>query len=179
MGKESMHPAIMDVPGAFLAYNLFISGIESFGQLSSSHATERKDQLVLMTVFTFLPDKIVINAYALYNSIPFPYKENIISHRKFKRLIAMALVDSLLQQKKQQMMIQKTPISPHCWTMHQRKNCFRHRYSDTHIVELRTKKACQVLPLQIFRWTCSQTRPIFLRSMFSLRSCRLIHSFSW
>lgn len=69
-----------------------MNGVDRFDQLRAAHATERKEMLVPMSIFTFLLDASIINAYALYITMPADDGVGEVTLREFKRQIAESLV---------------------------------------------------------------------------------------
>lgn len=64
-----MHATVIEVPAIVMSYNLFMNGVDRFDQLRSSHSIARREKRVPMSVFTFLLDPSIVNAFALYNTM--------------------------------------------------------------------------------------------------------------
>ena len=69
LGNESMHRTVVQVPAIIVAYNIFMNGVDKFDQYRSTNATERREKRVTMTIFTFLLDAAMMNAYAIQGLI--------------------------------------------------------------------------------------------------------------
>lgn len=93
-GNECIHRTIFHVPAIVVAYNLFMNGVDRFDQLRSTNACVRKESKVTMTLFTFLLDASIQNAFTVRN-VMHPEKKTTL--REFKRVVAQQLVDDYLQ----------------------------------------------------------------------------------
>ena len=93
-GNECIHRTIFLVPAIVVAYNLFMNGVDRFDQLRSTNACVRKESRVTMTLFTFLLDASIQNAFTVRNAMH-PEKKSTL--REFKRVVAQQLVDDYLQ----------------------------------------------------------------------------------
>ena len=98
IGKESMHRMELEVPAPFVAYNVFMNGIDRSEQRRSTNPTRWKEQRACMSIFTAFLDMSCMNAYSLYNVVE---KENSkrLSYQEFKRAIISSLISPLRAQK--------------------------------------------------------------------------------
>lgn len=91
LGTEFLHPTFVEVPAIVMAFNHFMKVINRFDQRRVTNTTARKEQLVPISVFTFLLDPSIQNRYAVYKSIR-TEDEALIPLRQIKRRIAETLV---------------------------------------------------------------------------------------
>ncbi len=68
-GNEVLHRTDFLVPAPIVAYNKFMNGVDRMDQLHSTHVTQRREKRVHMTIFTYLLDLSVTQAYAIYQKI--------------------------------------------------------------------------------------------------------------
>jgi hypothetical protein len=97
IGNESMHRTVLMVPAPIVAYNIFMNGVDRFDQYRSTNPTVRKERRVPMSIFTFLLDASVQNAFAIQKSID---PQSSCDFREFKQVIAEKLVFPYLNEKK-------------------------------------------------------------------------------
>ena len=95
-GDESFHRSVIKVPSLALACSVFMNGVDRFDQLRSTNAIVRKEKRVSMSLFTFMLDAAVLNAFALSKQ---ESPELTMTARGFKRRIAEALVAPELMKK--------------------------------------------------------------------------------
>ena len=88
-GHESFHRSVIKVPSLVLACNAFMNGVDRFDQLRSTNAIARKEKRVSMSLFTFMLDAAILNAYALHKQ---ESDTPLLVPREFKRRIAEAFV---------------------------------------------------------------------------------------
>ncbi|HEY9301516.1 MAG TPA: hypothetical protein VIQ31_35160, partial [Phormidium sp.] len=65
LGMECMTRSSLHVPAVVVAYNLYMNAVDRFDQARGTNACQRKEVRLNMSVFTFLIDAAVSNAYAL------------------------------------------------------------------------------------------------------------------
>ena len=94
LGKEVFHRTILRVPAIVVAYNIFMNSVDRFDQYRKTNELLRREKRVNMSIFTFLIDASINNAYALFRKL-FPEKK--ISMTEFKRRIAEQLVSKSRQ----------------------------------------------------------------------------------
>ena len=70
-----------------------MNGVDRFDQYRSTNAIERREKRVTMTIFTFLLDAALLNAYAIQGIIDPEGKKDF---REFKRIVAQMLVQKHL-----------------------------------------------------------------------------------
>ncbi len=95
------------VPSIISAYNLYMNGVDKFDQVRSTNSTQRKEQRVSMTIFTFLLDSAIQNAYSILPLIDKTIKKKV-EFRHFKREIAKALVKPFMD-------LKNIPMTPVCY----------------------------------------------------------------
>lgn len=83
-GDEALHQTLIKVPSLFMAYNLFMNGMDWFDQLRAPHVTEQKKRRVPMSILTFILEASIINGYALFKSIA-DDTQTVMPLRGFKR----------------------------------------------------------------------------------------------
>ncbi len=100
MGNETFHRTELQVPAIIVAYNLFMNAVDRFDQMRSTNITARREKRVPMSIFTFLLDASIHNAFALLKEVD-PEKANSMKDMKeFKRQVAEQLVASFSRSKK-------------------------------------------------------------------------------
>lgn len=83
---------IVEAPELFLAYNMFMNGVDRFYQLRASNEIERRYKGIPIPIFTLLMDARIINAYALYRSLLIGNGDEGVIIRELKWKIAESLV---------------------------------------------------------------------------------------
>jgi hypothetical protein len=68
-GNETMHHKDFLVAALIVAYNMFMNGVDRMDQYRSTLATQRKAKRLHMTIFTFLMDLGISQAFAVYKKI--------------------------------------------------------------------------------------------------------------
>ena len=99
IGNEAMHRTVLMVPVPIVAYNIFMNGVDRFDQYRSTNPMTRKERRVPLSIFTFLLDASVQNAFAIRKTID---PQSSCDYREFKRFIAEQLVIPYLNEKKNQ-----------------------------------------------------------------------------
>jgi hypothetical protein len=97
LGHEAMDQSGLKVPAIVVAYNIFMNAVDRFDQMRATHATERREQRITMSIFTFLIDAAIQNGYAVMKQL---YPENKISQKEYKRRVAEQLVAEHLNAQK-------------------------------------------------------------------------------
>jgi hypothetical protein len=105
-GTEVLHRTDFFVPAPIVAYNKFMNRVDRMDQLRSTHVIQRREKRVHMTIFTYLLDLSITQAYTIYQKlvegkgdvIPFFFFE-------FKRSICSRLISPLCSNR------QKRPIT--------------------------------------------------------------------
>lgn len=87
MGDESLHRTMMNVPAIIVAYNLFMNGVDVVDQMRASQPMAREEQRVTMTMFFFLIDIAIQNAFSLSKVLNTGHCSNS-SILSFKREVA-------------------------------------------------------------------------------------------
>ena len=88
-GNEIYHKTKLLVPAVIVAYNIFMNSVDRFDQYRQTNITQRREKRVPMSIFTFILDACINNAYAIYQKIN---KTTTIDMKEFKRRIAEQLV---------------------------------------------------------------------------------------
>ena len=101
VGKESMHRTELEVPAPFVAYNIFMNGVDRTEQRRATNPTRRKEQRACMSIFTAFLDMSCMNAYSLYNVLEEDNAKKM-PFREFKRSIILALITPLRNDRKGQ-----------------------------------------------------------------------------
>ena len=99
IGNEAMHRTVLMVPAPIAAYNKFMNGVDRFDQYRSNNPTARKEKCVPLSIFTFLLDASVQNAFAIQKIID---PKSSCEFREFKQVIAEKLVLPYLNEKRNQ-----------------------------------------------------------------------------
>lgn len=89
-GTESMHRMAFEAPLMLISDKHFMNRVDRLDQLRERLVTERRKLLVLMYIYTLLLDTIVINSYALYETLPL-VGPSLLPRYKLKQQIAEAL----------------------------------------------------------------------------------------
>ena len=85
-----MSKSIFNVPAPIVVYNLFMNGVDRFDQLRSTNPCQRKEMRVTMTMFTYLIDAAIQNAFTIHSMID--TEQSFDCLREFKRSLSMDLV---------------------------------------------------------------------------------------
>jgi hypothetical protein len=91
-----MHCKDLLVAAPIVAYNMFMNGIDRMDQYRSTLATQRKEKRLHMTIFTFLMDLGISQAFAVYQKIADERNEST-QHNffEFKRKVCESLIKEL------------------------------------------------------------------------------------
>lgn len=160
-GEEALHRTTVFVPAVIVAYNLFMNSVDRFDQVRSTNATCRKEQRVPMSLFTFLLDASVQNAYAIQQAIPNASGPQP-TVREFKRRIAEAFVVPLVERN-----VRRRTLIPVTSTQTNHEIA-PHLESSTHmLLENNAKKSVQC-------FLCKVTSPKgkASKSIYSCAACR-------
>jgi len=92
-GNEKMHHNDFLVAAPFVAYNMFMNGVNRMDQYQSALATQRKEKRLHMTIFTFLMDLGISQAFPVHQKIADernePAQHNFF---EFKRKVCESLI---------------------------------------------------------------------------------------
>lgn len=88
-GNEVLHRKEFHVPAIIGAYNKFMNSVDRMDQRRSTNPTQRKEQRLHMSIFTYILDLSALQAYAVQQAIS---DEAIASFVEFKRSICEAFV---------------------------------------------------------------------------------------
>ncbi|RLN74357.1 hypothetical protein BBJ28_00008624 [Nothophytophthora sp. Chile5] len=93
---DMMHRSTFNVPAVIVAYNQAMNAVDRVDQLRSTNPTRRKEKRLTMSLFTWLLDLAVINAFALLREVNYEHWRNL-TLREFKRRIAEEMTASELR----------------------------------------------------------------------------------
>ena len=110
MGNESMHRTLLHVPAVVVAYNMFMNGVDKYDQYRSTNAIVRKEKRVPMSIFTFLLDASIQNAFTIMRTISAPVSATC-SLREFKRRVAESLVTAWIEKCQRRATLQQMSTS--------------------------------------------------------------------
>lgn len=88
MDNERMHATTVEAPAVFTGDIHYMSFVDRFDQLRAAHKTDRKERCITMSIFRFLLDARVINAYALYSTLEGGADKRLMTLQEFKRQVA-------------------------------------------------------------------------------------------
>ncbi|KUF85454.1 hypothetical protein AM588_10000940 [Phytophthora nicotianae] len=88
-----LHREVLLVPAVVAAYNVAMNGVDRVDQLRSTNPTRRKEQRISMSIFTWLLDLSLINAFALMHHIQANAKAPR-TLREFKRRVCESLTNA-------------------------------------------------------------------------------------
>jgi len=91
-GTEVLHRTDFWVAAPIVAYNMFMNGVDRMDQYRATLATQRKEQRVHMTLFTYILDLCVTQAYAIYRKMCQTRRVATDSYFNFKRSICSTLI---------------------------------------------------------------------------------------
>lgn len=94
-GTEMLHRTDFLVAAPIVAYNMFMNGVDRMDQYRSTLATQRKEKRLVMTVFTFLLDLAVSQAYAIYQKVAEDKGESKKTFFEFKRQLCDSMTKPL------------------------------------------------------------------------------------
>jgi hypothetical protein len=100
-GSEGLNRTPFPVPAPIIVYNAFMNAVDWMDQVRSTLRTQRREKRVHMSVFTYLLDLSMSQAYSVYNML----KEKATSKHSyfnFKRRICEQLVTPLCDTRQQQ-----------------------------------------------------------------------------
>lgn len=98
MEHECLKKTTLSVPAIIMAYNLFMNAEYRVDQVRASSAMMRKEHRVSMSLFCFILDPAIQNAFALYRCLG---HSNFKTFREFKRNIDEQLVLPQIKSNKQ------------------------------------------------------------------------------
>ena len=87
--KRSMFRSELKAPAIFVAYNVFMNGVDRMDQTRVVNPCRRKEIKLVMTIFTWAIDIACNNAFAIFKTL-FPEKK--MTMKKFKYEIVMSLI---------------------------------------------------------------------------------------
>lgn len=76
-------------PALFVAYNIFMNGVDRMDQIRVVNPSRRREKKLVMTIFTWALDLSCNNAYSVYKSM---HPKEICSMKTFKYNIIMSLI---------------------------------------------------------------------------------------
>jgi hypothetical protein len=91
-GAEVLHRTDFMVAAPVVAYNMFMNGVDRMDQYRATLATQRKEISVHMTIFTFIMDLCITQAFALYRKMCDERGARVDSYFNFKRNICSSLI---------------------------------------------------------------------------------------
>ncbi len=84
-GTDMLYHTDFFVPAPIVAYNMFMNGVDCMDQLRATLAKKHKEKCLHMTIFTFLLDLAVMQAYSINQNIKKDMGEKIsFFHLKHK-----------------------------------------------------------------------------------------------
>jgi hypothetical protein len=91
-GVENLHRMDFLVAAPIVAYNMFMNGVDRMDQYHATLPTQRKEQRLHMTIFTFILDLSITQAYAIYQKKADEKKDSKVSFFEFKRSSCQSLI---------------------------------------------------------------------------------------
>jgi hypothetical protein len=91
-GTEVLNRTDFLVAAPIVAYNMFMSGVDCMDQYHSTLATQCKEMRLQMTLFTYLLDLAISQAFALHQKMASDQRDKPISFFNFKRKVCEQLV---------------------------------------------------------------------------------------
>jgi hypothetical protein len=91
-GTEVLKRTDFLVAAPIVAYNMFMNGVDRMDQYRSTLATQRKEMRLQMTLFTYLLDLAISQAFALHQNMASNQRDKPISFFNFKRKVCEQLV---------------------------------------------------------------------------------------
>jgi hypothetical protein len=91
-GIEMLHRTDFFVPAPIVAYNMFMNGVDRMDQRRATLATQRKEQRIQMTLFTFILDLAVKQGFAIYQKLVMGRAEKKLTFFNFKRNLCDSLI---------------------------------------------------------------------------------------
>jgi len=99
-GTENLNRTDFFVAAPIVAYNMFMNGVDRMDQYRSTLATQRKERRLQMTIFTYLLDLAIGQAFALCQKMASQEGHSSPSYFSFKHKICDYLVDPLLSSRR-------------------------------------------------------------------------------
>jgi len=94
-GTEVLHWTDFFVPAPIVAYNMFMNGVHHMDQRRATLATQRKEQRIQMTIFTFILDLAVTQGFAIYQKLAVGKAEKMLSFFNFKCNLCESFIKQL------------------------------------------------------------------------------------
>jgi hypothetical protein len=91
-GVENLHRTEFYVAAPIVAYNMFMNGVDRMDQYRATLATQRREKRLHMTIFTYILDLAITQAYAVYQKVALERQDPVISYFSFKRNICNYLI---------------------------------------------------------------------------------------
>ncbi len=104
-----MKKAIFKISSIISAYNMFMNGVDRFDQMRSTNALERKEMRVSMSIFTFIIDASIHNAWVILNKVEND-KHKLLKYRAFKCEISRLLCQGYISTKSIERPLKKAKV---------------------------------------------------------------------
>ena len=100
--KDIYHRTKYMVPSIIVAYNIFMNSVDRFDQYRQTYITQRRERRVTMSIFTFLLDASIYNAYAIYQQLYISeQRSKAMEMKEFRRILITQLVGNVTRKSKQ------------------------------------------------------------------------------
>ena len=86
-----MHQRFL-LPSFIVAYNHLMNGVDTYDQVRGTNSCLRKENRVSTSIFDFVLDSEIQNAYSIYNILFSTPNNQLMKFRKFKRTISIQIV---------------------------------------------------------------------------------------
>jgi hypothetical protein len=96
-GTEVLHWTDFFVPAPIVAYNMFMNEVNCMDQCRATLATQRKEQRIQMTIFTFIWDLAVTQGFANYKKLVTGKAEKRLTFFNFKSNLCESLIKQMWQ----------------------------------------------------------------------------------
>ena len=101
--KDIYHRSEYMVPSIIVAYNIFMNSVDRFDQYRQTYITLRRERRVTMSIFTFLLDASIYNAYAVYQQLNISEpRSKVMDMKEFRRIVITQLVGNETKRSQQQ-----------------------------------------------------------------------------
>jgi len=91
-GTENLHRTDFFVAAPIVAYNMFMNGVDRMDQYCATLAAQRREKRVHKTMFTFILDLSITQAYAVYQKMSSEKELPVMSYFNFKRTVCHSLI---------------------------------------------------------------------------------------
>lgn len=126
MDDECLHPKIVQVLTIVIACNSLMNGVDKFDQIPATNIKQRRERLVPMSIYKFVLDGTVLNAYAVNRTLKLLVGEHHMLIRKSKGQIAQSWCSRASKREasgKDEWILCKKRVFSHPGAVHHRYKC--------------------------------------------------------